>query len=216
MKREFSKNKVVNCHKGPQFAFELGKARIWGSRAVDLSNLSDWDLMIPLLDLEYDTYMPKNPLRPNQEAIDLFPSHIAKSFVPAILAIDWPDMEVPYLSRDWWVDLVEFLQNFEGNVVFFCMGGHGRTGTALTIVATLGELIPDVECPLYWLREQYCTEALETYRQFDYVEQITKTQLWTEPSFESWYAAAPSGATVSYPAKTQKKGKKKKQTLLHQ
>lgn len=205
-----NKKVVVPCHTGPQYAFEIGKSRIFGSRAADVTHLDDWDLMVPLCG-DYDHYTPANPVRCNQEAQDVLPSQLTKVYTPAILAIDWPDFDVPYLDPSWWKTLVEFLFDFEGDVVFFCQGGHGRTGTALTILATLsGNVDPSgIECPIYWLRERYCDHAVETYSQLDYIEKVTGMQAWSELYYEPYGGAAAAKSFTTYPAKASKGAQKK-------
>lgn len=54
-----------------------------------------------------------------------------------------------------------------------CLGGHGRTGTALACLAVLAGLGED---PVRWIRARYCQHAVETDEQanfassFDLVE----------------------------------------------
>ncbi len=200
------------CHDGPQFAFELGKSRIWGSKADDVKDtVEDWDLMIPLVG-DHDTYTPRNHISSNDEAKDLLPLELTEPYIPAILSIDWPDFGVPFISAVWWKGLVRFLQDFDGEVVFFCQGGHGRTGTALTIVSLLGDVNSSdaVECPLYWIRENYCDHAVETFEQVDYIEKLTGKQIWSQPYYEgyaAYYTQTPlaNKSYSSYPAISGKK-----------
>jgi len=192
------------CHSGPQFAFEIGKSRIWGSKADDVkNNIDEWDMMIPLVG-DYDSYIPKSYIHTNPEADDLLPADLTEPYIPAILAIDWPDFGVPFIPAVWWKGLVRFLETYDGDVVLFCQGGHGRTGTALTILACLSqeELQTGIECPLFWLRDNYCEHAVETYDQVDYIERITEMQLWSQPYYEGYgIHHAPSKSYSSYPAK---------------
>ena len=48
-----------------------------------------------------------------------------------------------------------------------CLGGHGRTGTALAVLAVLGGHPPDEA--VAWVRANYCPEAVETAEQEAFV-----------------------------------------------
>jgi hypothetical protein len=48
------------------------------------------------------------------------------------------------------------------------MGGHGRTGTTLAILAHLSGACGTAD-PVQWVRETYCQDAVETRSQIDYL-----------------------------------------------
>ena len=173
--------KVTLCHSGPQLVFTVNKARIWAARGRDIKRLDRWDLLIPLAD-DYATYIPTNPISSNQQAKEELPASLTTGIMPPVMTIDWPDQGIPHIGKKWWKDLADYLIDFNGDVAFFCMGGHGRTGTALTIMSILCDQIPDAVCPLYWLRDTYCEEAVESYEQVDYIEHITGEVINAEPS----------------------------------
>jgi len=65
-------------------------------------------------------------------------SRLPPHFVPAsIMTIDWPDYDSPWMPLSWWQGFVDDLRTVNGDVVIFCAGGHGRTGTAASILASL-------------------------------------------------------------------------------
>ncbi len=78
---------------------------------------------------------------------------------------DWPDFGVPANAEA----VVEALSaaaeraRSGRNVEVGCLGGHGRTGTALACLAVLAG------CPardaVAWVRSSYCTKAVETPEQ---------------------------------------------------
>lgn len=85
--------------------------------------------------------------------------------------LDWPDFGVPSDS----VAVVAALQQAldrarRGECVELgCLGGHGRTGTALALLATLsGHPADDA---VAWVRTHYCAQAVETAEQEGYVRQ---------------------------------------------
>ncbi len=171
----------VICHSGPQYVFQIGEARIWGSAGHDIKRLDRWALLVPLID-DYATYVPKDPIGLNTQARTLLPKCLISRQMPPVMTIQWPDMKIPYLSKEWWTDLVKFLSTFKGDVAFFCMGGHGRTGTCLTILATLAGRVPEGECPVAWIRAEYCEKAVESDEQLDYIEHITDEIIASGPS----------------------------------
>jgi Protein-tyrosine phosphatase len=86
--------------------------------------------------------------------------------------LDWPDFGVPdepapvvallrsLLDRAWAGERVEI----------GCLGGHGRTGTALACLAVLaGEPAGDA---VAWVRANYCSEAVETAEQEAFVARL--------------------------------------------
>jgi protein-tyrosine phosphatase len=66
-------------------------------------------------------------------------------------------------------------------VVVHCWAGHGRTGTALAILAVLLGAAPPGD-PVAWLRSVYCREAVETDGQLRYVGEITGRPVAAPPT----------------------------------
>ena len=69
-------------------------------------------------------------------------------------------------------------------VTVCCTGGHGRTGTVVSILswlirAKLKELQPDN--PVTWLRKYYCEEGVETQAQEQYVYDILGLDITAKP-----------------------------------
>lgn len=98
---------------------------------------------------------------------------------PVVLEIDWPDMGVPNnLSKEFWKALVIDIQ-VKGikSISTMCLGGHGRTGVQVAILAhlliekkyhewkTAGELI-------LWVRTNYCEKAVESIAQQTYIAEV--------------------------------------------
>lgn len=91
------------------------------------------------------------------------------TLVPEIV-LDWPDMGVIALPREFWVELVGHLSRLQARMLVFCIGGHGRTGTAIaSIMAACGWESADA---IAWVRANYCTRAVETVEQEQYVRII--------------------------------------------
>lgn len=92
------------------------------------------------------------------------------------LMLDWKDGDGILLKPIFWQDLLaEIHEHCYKRVVVCCVGGHGRTGTALacmlgaapsfTKVATAGACVS-------WLRKNYCKKAIETVDQEDYISVV--------------------------------------------
>lgn len=95
---------------------------------------------------------------------------------PAVLFVDWSDGSAPDLPLQWWEDLAAHLRTVKGSVAVCCQGGHGRTGTALAILCALlkvtGLEAENPTDPIWYVRENYCDQAVETMAQVQYVERI--------------------------------------------
>jgi hypothetical protein len=79
--------------------------------------------------------------------------------------VDWPDFGVPDDATDVVAALRCVIERARagGRVEVGCLGGHGRTGTALACLAILtghpyGEAVA-------WVRANYCADAIETAEQ---------------------------------------------------
>lgn len=83
--------------------------------------------------------------------------------------LKWPDFGVPERAEDVARALLSVLEEARvgRRVEIGCLGGHGRTGTALACLAILSGL-PSAEA-LDWVRTSYCAHAVETPEQAAFV-----------------------------------------------
>jgi hypothetical protein len=87
--------------------------------------------------------------------------------------LDWPDFGVPEDVAG----LLAVLSTARDRarrgdrVEVGCLGGHGRTGTALALLALLGGYPPSDA--VAWVRANYCTQAVETAEQEAFVAGLT-------------------------------------------
>lgn len=87
--------------------------------------------------------------------------------------IEWPDYGVPGYDSQWWLTFVADLRKVKGNIAIFCMGGHGRTGTALAaIIHHLGIAPKGVDDMVEWLRGFYCQKSVESQSQVAYLQAL--------------------------------------------
>jgi hypothetical protein len=87
--------------------------------------------------------------------------------------VDWPDFGVPADPAALRETLAGVLDRARrGKVVEVgCLGGHGRTGTALACLAVLAGLDAGTDA-VAWVRGTYCPNAVETEEQVELVRAI--------------------------------------------
>jgi protein-tyrosine phosphatase len=89
--------------------------------------------------------------------------------IPEIV-LDWPDMGTIRLPSDFWKALIAVLSEQKAKMLVFCVGGHGRTGTAIaSLMVACGWSSADA---IAWVRAHYCVRAIETKGQEQYVRWI--------------------------------------------
>lgn len=116
------------------------------------------------------------PLVPNQE--------------PTIF-IDWGDgTKGPLKTKQEYEGLLRALRGHGGDVAAACVGGHGRTGTFISIMSWLMEIPQNnSKKPIEYIRDIYCKEAVETKVQFELIRDITgedETALFV-PTHSTYY-----------------------------
>lgn len=90
------------------------------------------------------------------------------------IQLDWPDYGVISMPREFWVRLLEYLEKNRLKMVVFCLGGHGRTGTAIAIMMGLA-LGYTAEQAINWVRRHYCFSAIETPGQEAYIKRMLES-----------------------------------------
>lgn len=77
--------------------------------------------------------------------------------------LDWPDFGVPDDPSDAVTALHDLHRRSVAGerVEIGCLGGHGRTGTALALLTRLVTEMPADEA-IGWVRQHYCSQAIET------------------------------------------------------
>ena len=112
-----------------------------------------------------------------------------------IIHISWPDYGIISWEKDKFEKLLAAIKADKLTSVYVCcVGGHGRTGTMMSILAGLSGAIPEGECPVTWLRKVYCDNVVESEKQLGYVEAITGVKVTAEPG-KAYGAYYQSGGT---------------------
>jgi hypothetical protein len=86
----------------------------------------------------------------------------------------WPDFGVPDDVGPVLVALRAVQERVRAgqHVEIGCIGGHGRTGTALACLAVLGGEPP--QAAVAWVRANYCSQAVETPEQAAFVSSLNR------------------------------------------
>jgi hypothetical protein len=90
--------------------------------------------------------------------------------------VDWPDFGLPTDTEAFRAALGNALQRARDgeHVELGCLGGHGRTGTALACLAVLAGAPPSEA--MAWVRANYCEKAVETAAQEAFVLAFDREQ----------------------------------------
>ncbi len=163
MSRRHKKKKkpqtFINIGEAPKKVFTIGKAEIWAGGRDKVIKQPGWVFAL-------NCAGPMGYPHGGHKGIPVF-------------TIDWPDGNVPKFPINWNA-IVELIASQEGRVVIYCQGGHGRTGTALSIIAGLTITEGD---PVKFVRDHYVQSAVETKEQIAYIEKITGLEVKEAESF---------------------------------
>lgn len=117
----------------------------------------------------------------------------------SVVRIPWDDGAAPWaLRRNFWFELAKWLTDQKRDVIVCCMGGHGRTGTAIIMLTAMlnQQLFKGFIDPISWLRKVYCDEVVETYEQIQYLELQLNMKMESKPSWVTPYTVG--GKVTSY------------------
>ena len=158
----------VCTHKGTPEVFTIGAGfvKAGGDRDMFSWDLSGVDMIVNL------TGMPNNKVTWDDGVAKLLgPDHdLLQRGTPEML-LRWTDSQAPPVSMLFFSELASVVQSGT-NIMIHCMGGHGRTGTALVALAHAAELHYSSTDPVKWIREIYCKKSVETSTQIDWLKKI--------------------------------------------
>jgi len=89
------------------------------------------------------------------------------------ILLNWPNYGVPHLQFQFWVDLFDQIK-YSKKTLLFCLGGHGRTGTATCLLMLASGVQSDGDEAILWLRKHYCSEVVEGSQQRELVNRFAK------------------------------------------
>lgn len=221
-----------NCHTGNPLVFEALGVKVYaGGNSRD----GGWMKMKEMPDLAIGPTGVIRTVRQRNFIPEGFScaSHVQARDSPRIIEIEWPDFSVPSdVGREFWVALVaDILNNDIKSVSCQCVGGHGRTGVQLCILAHM--MIPkeqhtwnDAAELIRHIRDLYCTHAVEGKSQQKYIADVLEipvgedlfmmtqststASLWTDAVFDPDEIEADDWRSEKKPKKTRKKNGKAK------
>ena len=183
---------MAQCHTGNPLVFEAHGIRV---HAGGNTRQGGWQNMKPRPDVAIG---PHGVIR-TRNITNSMPTgwscgtKVRGDDMPELVVIDWPDFGIPqHVGRPFWLALVEdFKSNDIKTVLCSCMGGHGRTGVQLCILAHL--MLPkeqhtwqDASQLVTYIRSVYCNHAVEGKSQQQYIADVLEI-----PVGESLFLEAP-------------------------
>lgn len=134
---------------------------------------------------------------------------------PEVIKLAWADRKAPALHPAFWPDLASQLQSSTPTptkVVINCVGGHGRSGTALVCLMLV--LNPDYSAAdaIIHLRAIHCARAIESGEQHEYINLVAKyldrpadaTTVHNITSFKEAFKKLTHPSSVPYQARLSK------------
>jgi hypothetical protein len=86
-----------------------------------------------------------------------------------VINLNWVDGDAPDVTPGFWRDLPRLVKRNGGtSLVPYCLGSHGRTGTALAALAIVHKRL-SAYCAVEAIREIHCHKAVETRAQINYL-----------------------------------------------
>lgn len=163
------------CHKGDCLVFKVGNLSVYAGGWSRSAKCSGMDLLI---DLANDRNPPIKVVG-DVKGFEKVVSTAATNQLNMVV-IRWPDFGIPIFGKETWLELAKSLakkaEKQEYKVQICCQGGHGRTGTALSILAHIFGINGDID-PISWVRKNYCEETVENNAQIEYVESMCGIQV---------------------------------------
>lgn len=171
-KHNFYENNSIICHIGsiPVFKDPKSKVVFHGGGSIRKMTIPRGSFIIDvgcgmLQEENFNTVISKNLSKVFMKEMN----NIQDLDLKGVL-IHWRDGDVIELKKNFWELLIEEIRLQKRDVYVGCVGGHGRTGTVLSILAGLLGVSKD---PVKFIRKNYCEKAVETVVQLEYIKEIT-------------------------------------------
>jgi len=153
-----------SCSHKPQMIVDGKTWSIWaGTKHACMDSIGEFDVILNCANMGPVTYKHKVPFK-------WFEKYMKG---PTEIEMDWPDQGVPGdLPAQFWLDLVAELQKGKQKMLAFCIGGHGRTGTAIAaLMMACDYTYADAK---KFIHKNYCKSAIESTKQEDYLKRLDK------------------------------------------
>lgn len=173
-------------HDGSIYIYKRGDITLGGARGSDLDGKYP-ELVIDLAGvylerverLSREMESLKDFVKSGPDRFNVLREHVRSDRVqlqfPEVLRLAWPDMKEPPVTIDFWRELWKLLPP-SGHTLFTCIGGHGRTGTALAAMILVDDPKISAKDAMDLVRKLHCSHAIESTSQEDYIEEIAKAR----------------------------------------
>jgi hypothetical protein len=135
-------------------------AKLYGASKYGLKNASHNDLVVDMAGNIKCNFVQNAPAK-----YDVLKKYVKTSGPKEVINLDWDDYGLPPVTFRFWETLLSLVEGKD--VTFTCIGGHGRTGTALASLMVADGVLPTVAMRHIW--RVYCEKAIETASQENYV-----------------------------------------------
>lgn len=185
-------------HNDPLPVFGYGKAMVFGG-GYKCALAKSWALIVCLEQAKPDNVVPVTFFG---GANKLFPEGWGPEAIPTI-HIPIPDRGTPRFNKAWWHVFATGIKMVEGDVLFHCTAGVGRTGMMLSALLGVGPQIglkipKKLEDPVKFMRDTYDERAVESEDQMNYLKALG-IETVEMPSDKSIYHG--HAGSYTYPAK---------------
>lgn len=148
-------------HYGEDPVFTVGGRRIYGARGSD-ANANLYSVVLDCAGLVRRPFLSTTSarfahLKPTQH----------------FLRLEWPDRAAPPVAPQWWLRLARAIPK-RADVLVACVGSHGRTGTALALLALAYGVVETAEDAIRFVRKEHCARAIESKAQETYIRQFAE------------------------------------------
>jgi hypothetical protein len=161
--------KVPTCTHSGDVAFQTPSG-LWFCGATGRSALlHDLDVVFDLANVIYDSKRRVKYIKSGPPEVLKLNDKVTN--VPDFVDIDWPDFStLPYAGYEFWQGIAEWIEQRPNTnwIMATCQGGHGRTGTFLSILNGLYNKM-DGKQSIKMIRDTYCEHAVETTEQERYI-----------------------------------------------
>lgn len=155
-------NALTCQHYAEMPVFETGKLRIFAATSNTARWIKDAAFFINCSDFGHNRDAIQAPA--GFESLGEYNTSIP------MLSIPWPDGSAPEVKPKFWNALARLLvQKIEGDVIVYCLGSHGRTGTALACLRLQFAPFITAQQAIAEVRRAHCPDAIETDSQIDYI-----------------------------------------------
>lgn len=171
---QYTQQSLTVCRHSPTLVEEVQGVKLYGASGIRMLNCVIPKNMV-LLNLSGTNYIKSyTEMIGPPDYVDVLVNHLPEPL--SIIDLEWADGEAPCVLPTFWEVLHELLKKDESGkdgatmgLLVYCVGGHGRTGTALAAYMIANQKYP-VSKAVNIVRDMLCTECIETQDQVEYLQ----------------------------------------------